>query len=134
VEAHEGPVGRELVGLERALGMVADRECDSVRAQQRVDRLGEPAPMAELERVAAGRQRLERRGQPVVVTVEVLGELPEDRAHLGRGGERLDALVELLDAGVEGGEPLDVRDVAAHLQREAEVRRGLLHPAGDGVA
>src|SRR5215467_2892034 len=60
VEADEGPLGGDLVGLELALGRVADHERDAVPPQQLVDVLAEPARVAELEAVAALRQLLER--------------------------------------------------------------------------
>src|SRR6185503_9342759 len=72
VEADEGPVGRELERLERPARIVAVDECHAVAAQQVVDRLGEPAGMAELEAVAARRKALERGAEAVVVAVEVL--------------------------------------------------------------
>jgi hypothetical protein len=53
-----------------------------VRAQQLVHLVREPARIAELERVAARCQRLERRGENVVVSSEVRRELPEQRAEL----------------------------------------------------
>ena len=40
--------------------------------------------MPELERVPAGRQRREGASQPLLVAVEVLGELPEERTELPR--------------------------------------------------
>src|SRR5687768_12396796 len=82
VETDECPVGREHVGLERALRMVSDDEGDAVPAKKCIDLLCEPAGMAELEAVPARWQAAEGAGQPLVVAMEVLGQLPEDGAHL----------------------------------------------------
>src|SRR5215203_1821393 len=76
VEAHEGPVRRQLVGLEGAIGMIADGEGDPVLAQQGVDVRGEPAGVAELEVVPSGGQPPQRRGEPLVVAAEPLRQLP----------------------------------------------------------
>src|SRR6266540_340358 len=84
VEADESPVRGQLAGLERTLGMVADDEGDAVATQQLIRLGAEPALVAELEAVASGRQLLERRGQELVVAVEVRRELPQDGPELGR--------------------------------------------------
>src|SRR6187551_2821846 len=46
--------------------------------------------------------------------------------------ERLDPLVEALEAGAEVGQPLHMGQIAARLDGEHEARRSLLHPAGYG--
>src|SRR3954454_17973855 len=134
VEAHERPVRGQHERLPRALGMVADRERDLVPAQQLVDLVAEPAPMAELEAVQPGRQPVERGRERVVVALEPLRQLPEHRAELRRAGERLDALVEAPDALVDVAELLHVDEVPARLQRGDEVRRRLPPPARARVA
>src|SRR5207249_964558 len=75
----------------------------------------------------------ERVGEPLVVAVEALRELPENRTELRRVDERLDPLVEALESLTEVGQTLDVRQEAARLHREDEVRRSLLDPARDRV-
>src|SRR3954464_3263016 len=134
VEAHERPVRRELERLERPLGVVADGQRDLVPAQQLVDLLADPARVAELEAVATGRQQVEGRGERVVVALEPLRQLPEDRPELRRADERLDALVEAPDALLDVAQLLHVDEVAARLEREHEAGRRLLHPPRDGVA
>jgi hypothetical protein len=84
-------------------------------AKQGVDVVGEPALMPELERVPAGRQRREGASQPLLVAVEVLGELPEERTELPAARERLERLVEPLQTRFDHRQPLDVRHIAAHL-------------------
>src|SRR5437867_5187613 len=133
VEADERPLGGQLVGLERPAGMIADHERRPVLAQQRVDVLDEPAGVAELETVAAGRDARERVGEPLVVAMKALRQLPEDRTELGRVDERLDSLVEALESLAEVGQALDVRQEPARLHREDEVRRSLLDPAANRV-
>jgi hypothetical protein len=103
-------------------------------AQEIVDVGREPALVAELEAVPPAWQRLERIRQPLVVAMEVRRQLPEDRAELRRPDERLDPLVEPFDPAAEVGEPPQVREVAARLDREREARRRLLDPARDGLA
>src|SRR5215212_4080178 len=87
--------------------------------------------MAELERMPARRQEVERRRQPRDVAPEALGQLPQDRAHLGRRGERCDAGVEAFDALLDVREPLHVREELARLGGEHELQRRLLQPGGD---
>jgi len=54
------------------------------RLLERLEHLvAEPALVAELEGVAAGRQAVEGEGQALVVAAERLGQLPEHGAHLG---------------------------------------------------
>src|SRR5919202_4287406 len=134
VEAHERPAGGEDERLPRALGVVAVREGDVVPAQQLVDLVAEPARVAELEAVAPGRQAVEGGGEHVVVALEPLRQLPQDRPKLGRADQRLDALVEAPDALVDVAQLLHVDEVAARLEREHELRRRLLDPSGDRVA
>jgi len=113
--------------------VVGDHERRAVRTQQPVDRLGEPALVAELEAVAAGGQQRQRAAEAVVVALEVRGELPDDRPELARLDQRLDALVEATDPLGEVLEALDVREVAARLGGEHEAGRRLLDPACHGV-
>src|SRR5688572_11362520 len=90
VEAHERPVGRQLVALEVLhLGTIADDERGPVTAQQLVHLVREPAGMAELERVTASRERLQRAREALVVAVEVGRQLPQHGAELRRADERL---------------------------------------------
>src|SRR5215213_11474073 len=56
VEPEVGPVCREHLGGRLAPARVVDDEGRAVVAQQRVDRLGEPAGVAQLERMAATRE------------------------------------------------------------------------------
>ena len=72
---------------------VRDHERGAVRPQELVDVLREPACVPELEGVAAGRQRLERRGEEVVVALEVRRQLPEQRSELAGLAQGLDARV-----------------------------------------
>src|SRR4051794_1558056 len=130
VEAQERPVDREDVRVIPAR-RVADHERDAVGAQQLVDLVDEPAVVAKLEAVPAGRELLERRGQACVIAAEAGRQLPEHRPQLRRLDQRADPLVEELDARRQLAEPLDVRRVAAHLHGEEEPGRRLLHPVGD---
>ena len=134
VQAHETPVGGRLVRLERAIGVVADDERDAVLAQQRVHVGCEPARVTELEGVTSGWQRGERSRQPRVVTVKRLGQLPQHGPQPAGLDERLDPLEEALRALGDGGEALDVRQVAARLHREQEAIGRLAHPLLDGLA
>ena len=103
-------------------------------AEQPVDLVDVPARLAELEGVAAGGSASSAACEPLVVALEVRRQLPEDGPQLRRPRERLDPLVEAGEPAFEVGEPLEVRDVAAHLDREAEVLGRLLDPARDRVA
>ena len=100
-------------------------------AQQLVDVLREPALVAELEAVPPGREQRQRAAEPVVVPMEVRGELPDDRTQLAGLDKRLDALVEAPDPLREVLEAPDVREVAARLGGEQEIGRCLLNPARD---
>src|SRR3954454_14052698 len=101
MEANEGPVGRENLGLERLdLRPVADHESDVVLPERVVGLLDEPRGMPELDAVPlflweAG----ERVTQPLVVALEGRRQLPEQRPHLRRAQQRLDPLVEALEPG-----------------------------------
>src|SRR5436190_8150993 len=99
VEADERPVGRQLMRLERALRRVADYQGRAAASEERIDLVREPAGVAELEAVPTRRKVLKRGCEPLVVAVKVLRQLPEDRPQLRRADERLDALVEALEAG-----------------------------------
>ena len=121
VEADEREVGRQLMGLERPARIVADDQRDVVPAQELVHGVREPRRLAELERVATGRKVFERALQPVVVALERRRELPQDRCHLRRGDERRDPCVEEPLGLVQVAQPLHMRDVPAHLDREDEV-------------
>jgi hypothetical protein len=134
VEPYERPIGGELARLERPARVVGDHECGAVGAQLLVDGLREPALMAKLEAVPTGRQQRQRAAEPVVVALEVRGELPHDRAQLAGLQQRLEALVEAPDPLGEVLKAPDVRHVAARLRGEDEVRRRLLGPARDRVA
>ena len=132
VEAQEGEVGGPFVRLEAPdLGTVGDHQRDAAGTQQVVDLVGEPARVAELERVSAGRQCSQRRRQPLVVPVKVRRQLPEHRSQLPRHDERLDPLVEPPHALVHVRKPLDVCEVATRLHCENEPRRRPLGPPAD---
>ena len=108
------------------LRVVADHERGAVRAQQLVDRLREPALVAELEAVAArAAAAASAPAEPVVVALEVRRELPHDRPELAGLGERLDALVVAPDALGEVLQPLDVGQVAARLGGERRSSGGV---------
>jgi hypothetical protein len=129
MKADERPVGSEHVRLELLdLGAVADHERDTVRTQQLVHGLGEPARVAELEAVASGRERCQRRRQPVVVALERRRQLPQHRAELRRADERLHPFVVAGEPAAHVGQALGVRQVAAGLDREEKARRRLLDP------
>ncbi|HET6623463.1 MAG TPA: hypothetical protein VFG70_02945 [Gaiellaceae bacterium] len=85
----------------------------------------------KLEAVTAGRQRHERVGEPVVVALEVLRELPQDRAELAGVLQRLERLEQALDVAGDQPEALDVREVPARLHREEKAVWGLRRPAGN---
>src|SRR4051794_580006 len=108
--------------------VVADHQRDPAGAQELVPLGHEPALVPELEAMAPGRQLRDRVREPLVVAPEVARQLPQDRPHLRRAHQRLDSVVERLDARAQVLEPLDVRDVAAHLHREQESRRADLYP------
>ena len=77
VQADEGELRRQgFERLERALGMVADRQRDALPAQHRVHLIGEPGGVAELEGVAPVRERGERARQALVVALEPFRQLP----------------------------------------------------------
>src|SRR5207249_809848 len=59
-------------------------------------------------------------------------QLPQERPELRRLEQRLDPLEQERQMLVRLEQALDVRDVAADLHREDEVRRALRHPARDG--
>ena len=137
VEADEREVGRQLARLERAdLGPVGDHERDVVRAQDLHHGLGEPAGVAELERVPErARQLVERVGEPLVVARELRRaaataagpSLPARASGSIRASSRSRCSPGLPQA-------LDVRHVAAHLDREREALGRLLRPALDRLA
>src|SRR5215210_2831322 len=131
VKADEGPVRRQLVRLKWTRRSVADHESGVVLAEQGIDLGHEPAFMTELEAVSSGRQLGQRRAQPLVVSVEVAGQLPQHRADLRRADERTDALVEPLQSRPQIRQPLEVRQVPARLHREQEIRRALDDPPLD---
>src|SRR3954462_9641018 len=89
--------------------------------------------MTELDAVPAFRERRERRLEPLLVALEVRRQLPDDRPQLRCSDERLYALVVTADPLFQVGEPLDVGEVAARLQREHEAGRCLLDPARDSL-
>jgi len=137
VQAHERPVRRQLAGLEGPLGVIADDERGAALAQQRVDRIGEPALVAELEAMPAGRHQLERGRDPlegVALVAEVGRELPDEGPQLVRLDQRHDALVVAVDALLDLAQAPHVGEVAAGLGGKREPVGRLLHPAGDRVA
>jgi hypothetical protein len=131
MEADEGPIGGQLVRLERAARMVADHQRHSVTPQNGVDVIGEPARMTELEAVPTGRQSFHSSREALIITVKVLRQLPEHRAELARLDKGVDPLVEALDPGVHVGESLHMGQVPTRLDREQEVGWGALGPAFD---
>src|SRR3954452_9558978 len=134
VEADDGEVGRQLVRLPGAVGAVADDQRDAVPAQRVEDLRDEPARVAELEGMPAGRQVVQGVGQARVVAAEVGGQLPEDGPHLRALHQRLEALVQPLHALLHVGQPPDVGEVAAGFDGEQEVRGRALHPRGHRLA
>src|SRR5919197_1365885 len=134
VEAHEGEVGRQLVSLKRVhLRTVGDDECAAVLAKQRIRVVAKPRRVPKLERVPVPVvQPIQRHCEPVEVATEGGRQLPEERAELGRAQQRLDPLVEERQVLRDVVQPLHLRQIAAHLDRENEVVRRLLHPARDG--
>jgi hypothetical protein len=131
VEAQVGPVRGHDLRRRLAPAAVVDDERGAVLAQQRPYRLGEPARVAQLERVPARREVGERVGEPVVVAAEGVGQLPQHRAELGRLDQRRDRLVVAPDPAVHVREPLHVGQVLARLDREDEVVRRVVDPAVD---
>src|SRR3954454_22418080 len=133
VEADQGPVAGQLALLEGPARVVADHERHAVLPQQVVDRGLEPALVAKLEAVAAGRQLGHSAGKQLVVALEVRRQLPDDGAELARLHERLDPLVVADHALADVAQAPDVRQLATGLDAEDEVLGRVLHPAGHGV-
>src|SRR5215210_3226002 len=131
MEADEGPVGRQLVRLKWTSRGVAYHERCVVLAKKVVDLRHEPALVAELEAVAARWELAQRRAQPLVVSVKVARQLPEHRRELRRADERVDALVEPLESWPQISQALEVRQVAARLDREQKIRGALDDPPLD---
>jgi hypothetical protein len=90
--------------------------------------------MAELEAVAGAGQLVERRGEQVVVAVEILRQLPEHRAQPPSAAQGIERLPEARDRVGDLAQPLHVGQVAARLDREEEVAGDLLDPSFDGRA
>src|SRR5579859_7188882 len=65
--------------------------------------------------------------------MEVLRQLPQDRAQPPGVDQRLDALVEARDPLAEVLQPPDVSQISARLDRKQEPRRSLCDPVGDAV-
>src|SRR6266850_2405497 len=78
-------------------------------------------------------QLLERGRQSLEVGLERRRQLPEQRSHLRRAEQWLDALVEQRQVHLHVLKPLDVRDVPADLDREREAGRRLFDPARDDL-
>jgi hypothetical protein len=117
--------------------VVADHEGSVVLAQERVDLLGEPALVAELETVPPGRGQLERHRQPlqrVLLAPEGGGELPHHRSELVGLDQRHDPLVEAMDALFYLPQAAHVSDVPAGLDGEQEAVGRFRYPARYGVA
>src|SRR6478672_11944568 len=133
VKADQRPVGGQKMRLKRPLGVIADHQRGAVAAQQVEDRALEPAGVAELECVPGGRQLLQGRGEPFVVAVEAFRELPENRAELAGGAQRLDPLEEAPRPHTCLAQALHVAHVAACLDAEQESGRRLLRPGLRGV-
>ena len=138
VQAQERPRRGDLARGEGPLGVVGDHQRGIVAREQPVDGGGEPARMAELESVPAGRQQRERPPRRSSSRRKLPGscqrigpERPASRSGSSGCEETLDALgqPEVLLRRV--GEPLDVGQVAARLDREQEAARGLLDPGRD---
>ena len=117
ITGDEGAAGPEPTSADLLPG--ADAGCFLCQAA------GKPAQKAD------DRTRLvvARSEHAVVVAAEALGQLPEDGAELGAVHERLDPLVESRDALAHVREPLDVRQVAARLDREEEPPRTTVPPS-----
>ena len=109
-------LAEQLVGLRPLEGLAAE-----------LQRVPDRSPLGVLPR-----QLVEERREPLLVVLEVLGQLPQDRAELG---------AELEDAGVEEllqrllgvGQPLHVGDEPAALDREDEVVGRLVAPLAVGL-
>src|ERR1043165_1564440 len=115
--------------LERRViaGQLVDAERRVVLPQELVDLIGHPRLIAQLERIAmAARQRLQELLEPLDVDVPSRRELPEDRAELL--AEALGAREKVPEAARRVLELDHVRDEAAPLHREEELRRGRLPP------
>jgi hypothetical protein len=96
---------------------------------------GEPARVAELDRMAeVGREFGERAGEALIVALEGRRQLPQQRAELARLRERLDPIEQKLQVAAGLAQPFDVRQVAADLDCEREVRRRPVGPALGGFA
>src|SRR5439155_24942318 len=118
VEANVGPIRGDLVGLERALRVIADHQRGAMATQQDVDLLGEPARVPELEAVATLRQTLQRRPEAIIVALEALRQLPQHRAELSRRHQRPERIEESLRAFADRLQTLDVGQVATRLEGE----------------
>ena len=98
MQAHVAPSGGRLIALEPSARVVAHDERAAVCAQQGMDLGREPALVAELERMAPGRQLFQGSSKEPIVAAKVLGQLPQHGAEAARSRERLDALAEAGDA------------------------------------
>src|ERR671923_482705 len=82
VEADEGPIRGRHQLAEGVFRAVRDYERDAVAPQERVDFLGVPRRVPELDCVPSVGQRGERGAETLVVPLEGRRQLPEDRAQL----------------------------------------------------
>src|SRR4051794_9874109 len=104
--------------------------------QERVDVLCEPRWVPELDAMTlpSAFEARERVRESLVVALEGRRQLPEDRSHLRALAQRLDALVEAVEAFPELPQALDVRQVPGRLDREEKTLRYRSFPVGDGGA
>ena len=132
VEAQVGEIRGQDLRRRLPAAVVVDHERGAVLAQQLPHRLGEPARVAQLERVAARRQVRERVGEAVVVAARSgrAAATARGRASATRPAARSTRSSAPTPRSMSR-EPLHVRQVAAGLDREHEVRRRVVHPAVD---
>jgi hypothetical protein len=133
VQPHVHELARHLAP-HREVRRVAHAHGDAVAAHHRGDLVGEPAPVAQLERVTDAGPRpecLAELAQARHVALEVARQLPHDGRELL--AQRMDLVAQPDDRLVATLEPLVVRDEPVALEREPEVRGRLLVPALVGL-
>src|SRR5439155_25075064 len=119
-------VARELE-RRRHLRVIRDGEGDSVRTEQLEDCRHEPRVVPELQREAhVRRQHADEAFEAIQVHVKIGLELEEERSQFFAEAER--GVDDQIDRLLFAGEPLDVGDIAAALDRKEEAGWGLLSP------
>ena len=111
-------------------GSVRDNQSDAVPRQER-ERFGrEPALVAKLDGVAEiGREPVQCLREALVAPGECWRQLPEQRSQLAGVGHRRESFQQEREMNLDVPQAGYVGQVATHLHREHEVRRGLLDPA-----